>query len=83
MTWCPSKKSMEVQSFKLCDPVKHIYEEGNHVLEFKLTSEYWPEVNKDMEEERPSAVAIKMGQLVDKTHKSCSSTYECSCEKID
>ena len=79
---CLSAKSKDVQSFKLYDRAMHVYEEANRVLAFKSACEFGP-VKEDMEETSPSAVAMKLGRLMDESHKSCSSVYECSCEELD
>jgi len=70
---CLSKKSKDVREFKLYDRAKHVYAEADHVYQFKTTSESG----------RGEDVAVKLGDLMDASHKSCSSVYECSCKELD
>ena len=82
MVECLSEKSKDVHSFKLYDRAKHVYEEANRVYVFKSTSDSCTGQRK-VEMESDLAVAVKLGLLMDESHESCSSLYECSCDELD
>ena len=71
---CLTEKSRDVQSFKLHDRAKHVYEEAGRVYEFKSTANSGG---------MASSTAEKLGRLMDESHSSCSVLYECSCEELD
>lgn len=73
VTECLTEKSAEVKSFKLRDRAKHVYEEANRVYEFNETANCSAD----------AATAEKLGRLMDESHFSCSSVYECSCPELD
>lgn len=77
VTECLSEKSADVKSFKLCDRAKHVYEEANRVYEFNETA------NSGGGGDDGAATAEKLGHLMDQSHYSCSSVYECSCPELD
>ena len=70
---CLSEKSKYVREFKLFDRAKHVYVEADRVYRFKTTSESG----------KGDDVAVKLGALMDASHRSCSSVYECSCSELD
>ena len=70
---CLSEKAKGVVKFKLHDRAKHVYVEADHVYRFKAASESG----------RGEDVAVKLGELMDASHRSCSSVYECSCDELD
>ena len=70
---CLTEKSKEVQTFKLHDRAKHVYEEANRVYVFNSTANSG----------RDSSTAEALGKLMDESHHSCSVVYECSCRELD
>ena len=70
---CLTEKSKDVTSFKLHDRAKHVYEEADRVYKFYSTANSGS--NSD--------TAVKLGQLMDESHTSCSVIYECSCSELD
>lgn len=72
---CLSEKSKDVQSFKLHDRAKHVYEEAHRVYVFGSTA--------NSGESADSSTVEKLGQLMDGSHSSCRFLYECSCPELD
>lgn len=75
ITECLTEKSKDVPSFKLHDRAKHVYEEANRVYKFNETA------NSAAGDD--SATAEKLGQLMDESHSSCNTLYECSCPELN
>ena len=76
VTECLSEKSAKVKSFKLHDRAKHVYEEANRVYEYNKTANSGTDGSE-------AEIAGKLGRLMDESHFSCSSLYECSCPELD
>lgn len=76
VTECLTEKSAKVESFKLHDRAKHVYEEANRVYEFNKTANSGTDGDE-------VETAEKLGRLMDESHFSCSSLYECSCPELD
>lgn len=71
---CLNEKTKSVVSFKLHDRAVHVFEEAYRVHVFKDTAN---------SAEGGVNVPETLGKLMDKSHKSCSELYECSCAQLD
>lgn len=58
-----------MQSFKLHDRAKHVFEEAERVHKF--------------EEACKKGDLQLMGRLMNESHRSCKNLYECSCPELD
>lgn len=72
---CLTEKSKDVQSFKLHDRAKHVYEEANRVYMFYSTA--------NSGSDNCSDTAVELGRLMDDSHSSCNLLYECSCTELN
>lgn len=63
---------LSVKSFELHNRAQHVYGEAARVLEFKRVCD-----------EQGEQALAKLGNLMNASHSSCSSQYECSCEELD
>ena len=88
----------EMQSFKLYQRALHVFEEADRVYRFKEiankarstsvdtdsnTANTCDTANTTMDPADVNQTAIMLGQLMDKSHTSCSQLYECSCPELD
>ncbi|XP_028414365.1 N-acetylgalactosamine kinase-like [Dendronephthya gigantea] len=69
---CLSESTTHVSSFKLHDRAKHVYSEAKRVLGFR-----------EVCENKPDDAVKSLGTLMNESHDSCSSQYQCSCEELD
>ena len=68
-----SQMTRGMQQFELYKRATHVFEEANRVLSFKDTANSGTD----------HSTTVRLGQLMDDSHTSCSSLYECSCSELD
>uniref|UniRef100_A0A5F8GWY4 Galactokinase 2 n=1 Tax=Monodelphis domestica TaxID=13616 RepID=A0A5F8GWY4_MONDO len=67
-----SKNTQDVLLFKLYQRAKHVFSEAARVLQFKKICE-----------EAPANSIQLLGDLMNQSHVSCRTLYECSCPELD
>ena len=68
-----SEMTKTMQSFQLYKRATHVFQEASRVLTFRDTANSGSD----------HATAIKLGDLMDASHATCSGLYECSCAELD
>ncbi|XP_074150562.1 N-acetylgalactosamine kinase [Sminthopsis crassicaudata] len=66
------KNTQDVPVFKLYQRAKHVFSEAARVLQFQKICE-----------EAPANAIQLLGDLMNQSHGSCRSLYECSCPELD
>ncbi|KAM9064952.1 N-acetylgalactosamine kinase isoform X2 [Sarcophilus harrisii] len=66
------KNTQDVLVFKLYQRAKHVFSEAARVLQFQKICE-----------EAPANAIQLLGDLMNQSHRSCRSLYECSCPELD
>lgn len=70
----------DMRSFELSKRATHVFREAERVYKFKDTSN--TSISDTVNTSEHTAI-MKLGQLMDESHASCSQLYECSCAELD
>ena len=84
-----NKMTQDLQSFELYKRSLHVFSEAARVYKFREianSKESTHETNARSDDASYSgeeSTAVKLGELMDESHASCSGLYECSCPELD
>ena len=68
-----SEMTKTMQSFQLYKRATHVFQEASRVFTFRDTANSGSD----------HATAVRLGELMDASHATCSGLYECSCAELD
>ena len=71
---CMSKNTHHMQTFKLYQRALHVYQEALNVIQFHRAATSGGS---------PEAVLRELGRLMNASHKSCNTLYECSSAELN
>lgn len=82
---CLTPNTRQVQEFCLQQRALHVFQEAHNVFRFQELCDFnrMESENDGMGDVSTNGFASQLGHLMDSSHESCKTQYNCSCEELD